>query len=214
MADQYASPEEELYAAVLRQSLHREILYKTLGYCFEERTLQDVEHEIASYREFGTALQSQYFMVQVLVRHGGLECIQYDAQGKVVTAADIAHLDEDEVDDLVETLSFKTTEIGRAFYNAHKPEDRIAELFDNEPQRVATYKELLRYCASSAHPYTDIAALLKDRDILRIYEDDGRYLDIQPSVFVDKLERAGAMEWTRADGWITTDAGKAAASAA
>ena len=195
---------EDLEAAVLRQSLHREILYKTLGYCQEGRTLAEIEEEIASYPEFETALQSQFFMVQVLVRHGGLECV---GDGQTINAENLANLDDDEFESLAAEATFTTTETGMSYYNAHRPEDRLSQLFEDEAERADTYREIMEYCATQTHPYTDIAELLDGREIMTVWEDDGRYLNLQASVFLDKLERAGGMYWTRADGWATSEDG-------
>ncbi len=110
--------EEKLAAlntCVMRHPLNREILYKALAFCGQERLLNEAEDYIASLPQFELATQNQYYMLMSLVRAHGLEFIERDDDGNIVTAAMKEGLTEDEADDLVATWSFKTTEVGDAF---------------------------------------------------------------------------------------------------
>ena len=62
---------ELLEDALTRQSLHREVLYKTLALCQERRELSAVEAAMAAFPEFAEATQSQYHLISVLVDAGG-----------------------------------------------------------------------------------------------------------------------------------------------
>lgn len=190
--------------AVCRQSLHREIEYKILRFCEERRDLRVIEEEVAGYPEFAHAVQSQYHMICALEDAGGLRRIELDENGVEVAPEQKEGLTEDEVDDLVASYSFETTEVGRAFVEQHAPRARLIELLDLVPARRDTYVEVLEYCREP-RSYHDFESLLAGRDILRI-GPNGTHEAIQPSVFLDKLERAGAIVWD--GGWKLTEGGE------
>ncbi len=190
--------------AVCRQSLHREIEYKILQFCEERRDLHVIEEEVAGYPEFAHAVQSQYHLICALEDAGGMRRIELDENGAEVSSERKAGLTEDEVDDLVASYSFETTEVGRAFVAQHAPRARLIELLDLVPARRETYVEVLEFCREP-RGYHDIETLLAGRDILR-FGPDGTEETIQPSVFLDKLERAGAIVWD--GGWRLTEGGE------
>lgn len=193
--------------AVTRQSLHREILYRTLGFCLQRHELREVEEMIAACPEFAKATLSQYHLVQVLVKARGLTELMMDEEGNVVTTEQLDGLTEDEADDLVAFYAYETTEAGRAFYRQHDPLKRLTELFANEPNRAETYRELLALCSEETPSYNDINTLLAHRDVLYMDVPDGAR-KIQPSVFLDRLERAGGLVYEKGSGWKTTEKGR------
>lgn len=200
--------EEKLAAlnrTVMRHPLNREILYKTLAFCETERPLREAEDFIAALPQFNLATQNQYYLLTSLVRAHGLELVERDEAGEPVTAAQKEGLTEDEVDDLVAAISFKTTEVGAYFVEYNRPQSRLVDLLGLDPGRAHTYRELLEYVAGQARPYRDIEAFLDGRPALQTVID-GRPETMQPSVFVDKLERAGALVWK--NGWTLTEEGR------
>lgn len=200
--------EEKLAAlnrTVMRHPLNREILYKTLAFCETERPLREAEDFIAALPQFNLATQNQYYLLTSLAKAHGLELIERDETGESVTAAQKEGLTEDEVDDLVAAISFKTTEVGAYFVEYNRPQARLVDLLSLDPGRADTYRELLEYVAAEARPYRDIEAFLDGRPALQTVID-GRPEKMQPSVFVDKLERAGALVWK--DGWTLTEEGR------
>lgn len=203
------SPDEQLAVleeAVTKHPLNREALYKLLAYCLQERRLEDVEATVASWPAFATATQNQYRMAETLVRAHGLVRVERDAEGAVVAPERIAGLDEDARDDLVASLSYKTTDAGARFVEQHRPRARLVELLQLAPERADTYLELLAYIAAEPRSYGDVARLLAGRPVLETVIDGTRHT-MQPSVFLDKLERAGALVWK--DGWSLTEEGEA-----
>lgn len=200
--------EEKLAAlnrTVMRHPLNREILYKTLAFCAEERPLREAEDFIAGLPQFNLATQNQYYLITSLAKAYGLELIERDEAGERVTATQKEGLTEDEVDDLVAAISFKTTEVGAYFVEYNKPSARLVDLLSLDPTRADTYRDLLEFVAAEARPYRDIEAFLDGRPALQTVID-GRAEVMQPSVFVDKLERAGALVWK--DGWTLTEEGR------
>lgn len=196
----------DLERAVTRHPLHREILYRTLAFCEQRRELTAIEGEIASYPEFRRATQDQYHLVEMLEHTGGLTRTPLDAEGADVTPERLEGLSEDEADDLVATYAFQTTDVGCALVEQHTPRARLIELMGLVPERADTYAELMSYIEEKPRTYADICSLLKGRPALIRLADDGEPQEMQPSVFLDKLEQAGGVEWN--DGWVLTDEGR------
>lgn len=200
--------EEKLAAlnmVVMRHPLNREVLYKALAFCAEERPLREAEDYIASIPQFEMATQNQFYMLTSLVRAYGLEMIERDEEGNRVLPEQKEGLSEDEVDDLVASYSFKTTEVGDYFVAYNRPAARLVELLHLVPERAETYIELLEFVDGDARSYPEIEKLLSGRPVLETIIDGNRET-MQPSVFVDKLERAGALVWK--EGWTLTEEGR------
>ena len=87
----------------------------------------------------------------------------------------------------------------------NRPSARLVDLLHLAPERAETYIELLEFVDVDARSYPEIEALLSGRPVLEIIIDGNRET-MQPSVFVDKLERAGALVWK--DGWTLTEEGR------
>ena len=111
--------EGRVRAVVMKQTLHRDILSKTLGFCREQRALTDVEDEIATYPEFQCATQDQYHLIGFLVDAGGLDQLEVDVDGEVVCEERKAGLTEDEMDNLVVSYSFVTTAAGLVVFGSN-----------------------------------------------------------------------------------------------
>lgn len=192
--------------AIARSSLHREILYKTLVFCIERRGLSEVEAEIATYPEFKLATQAPYHLIRVLEETGGLDRIEHDEMGAIVTSEQREGLTEDEIDDLVWSYSFETTALGRAVIKRHESRTRIFELLDIVPERKGTYIEVMRFCQEEPRTYKEIEEFFAGRDDALFATFNGQQQSIQPSVFLDKLEKAAGVVWD--EGWILTQGGE------
>ncbi len=194
-----------LETAVNRQSLHREIHYKTLMICQECRSLGYLEDEIASYPEFRHATLDQYHLIDALVQAGGLRRIELDREGIPLTPERTVDLSAEEIEDLIVSCEFETIDVGTAFVTYYSPYERIQELFEDIPERYNTYIELMDFCAEEPRTYTEIEELLNNQTALT---QEMRFMQqpVQPSVFVDKLEGAAGIIWN--GGWILTDEGR------
>ena len=204
-----AAPEQRTFdekLAKLEETLNREALYRLLAYCAEERTLDDVERTMETWPAYKSATQNQYRLAEHLVRAGGLAKLERDANGALIAQEDKAGLDEDAVDDLVHAVSYRTTDVGARFVEQHRPQARLVELLQLAPERADVYRELLEFTAKKPRTYGDIAELLRDRPVLETVIAGVRHT-MQPSVFVDKLERSGALVWN--EGWRLTEEGEA-----
>lgn len=201
----YDQKYDKLGMAVTKHSLNRDPMYQALVYCLEERPLREVEDYIASLPSFARSTMNQYYMLQVLVRAYGMEMIERDIEGNVVLPEQKEGLTEDEIDDLVYAFSFKTTDLGRDFVEQNSAQSRMAALLDYKPERKETYIELLEFIAEQPRSYDEVKELLTGRPILEVVID-GTHQTMQPSVFVDKLDRAGAIAWNK--GWNLTNEGR------
>lgn len=195
----------EIEKVITRQSLHREILYKTLAFCQERRSAREVEEEIAAYPEFKSATQNQYFLMNSLVEAGGLSRSFVDCDGVGLDWEALEDASDDEIDALVSDEVYETTEAGRRIVALHEPSARLRELMDEELERSAVYREILAFCAGSARSYREISDLLAGRDVLMRVRD-GVPERIQPSVLIDRLNVCGGIIWD--GGWSTTREGK------
>lgn len=124
----------ELNRTVMRHPLNREILYKTLAFCAEERPLREAEDFIAALPQFERATQNQFYMLMSLVRSYGLDMIERDEDGNRVLPEQKEGLSEDEVDDLVAEISFKSTDVGDWFVDYNKPSARLVDAYGT-PER-------------------------------------------------------------------------------
>lgn len=194
------------------RSSHREILRKILDFCRERRELGEVERQVQSYPEFAYAAQNPYRMIVYLVDCGGLRKLDLDEQGDVITTERTQGLTEDEIDDLILTYAFETTDAGKAVADELAPKSRLGKLLSAMPERAQTYLDVLQFC-SEPQSMTAIDKLLGARDLSALKSlNTGSSVTLKPSVFVDKLERAGGIVWK--DGWVITDAGRAYLEAA
>lgn len=196
--------------AVMRHPLNREILYSILGYCETERPLVDIEDYIMTLPQFKNATQNQYRMIKVLEKAYGLTCIECDEFGQTIDPAIKEGMTEDEIDDLVAAQLYQTTDVGTHFVEQHKPQARIIELLDLVPERADTYHDILAFINETPRSYNEITQFLDGCPTLETVID-GKRVTMQPSVFLDKLERSGALVW---DGkWTLTKEGGESLSA-
>ncbi|MDK7724344.1 hypothetical protein QP551_06505 [Slackia exigua] len=203
-----SSPEEKkraLSRLITRQPLNRELMMRILSFCSEERTIADIDEFVAQFPEADRATENPAYMTKSLAREGGLSVVEHAADGRVVAPEEKDGLTEDEVDDLVASVGYLVTDTGRAVAAEHSPAARLADLMGARPDRAETFEELLRFVKEEPRSYDDIKSLLAGRPVLETVIN-GRTEAVQPSVFVDKLERAGVLAWDK--GWKLTEEGR------
>lgn len=197
-----------LSEAVLREPLQREIKYRILSFCRSARKLEEIEAEVAQMPQFKTAAQNQYRMVETLENAGGLRRIELDSSGEEIDPELKARISEDEASDLVADVLFETTAEGLRFVDEYSPARRFERLLADEPNRKAPFFAVLEFCKGHERPFSQIVGFLRDEG----YSQPGfGTAGTQPSVFLDRLERSGLIEWD--DGWITTKEGEDCLSA-
>ena len=201
------SDKDKLYIleeTVTRHPLNRELMYKILAHCAQEYPLECLEKTIATWPEFNSSTQNQYHLLETLTKAYGLQKYEYDENGVVVTSDSISELNDDEIDELIYETRYLTTDTGQLFVQKHHPRARIVELLSLAPERTDVYIELLEYISEEPRTYNQIKQLLGNHPALEIYIE-GQSQVMQPSVFVDKLERAGALVWDK--GWCLSEEG-------
>ena len=187
---------------------HRELLYKTLDFCDEERRFEEAEAFIEAQPERAQALQAPYTLVRCLVDAGGLALVRRDAAGNALddggdagADADAAHLAA-EPREAFRTV--RTTPAGRAAVERLAPERRIAACVPAGPARRDAFAAVLAFCEQprtldavkqllANHPALEPSARTAGQRLHAVY-------------FIDRLSEAGGLVWDRA--WVTTDAGK------
>jgi len=199
-----ADPLAALDAVVRRNPLNREIHFKTLAFCCQRRLLPEVEDFIAACPEFSSTDQSPYFLLQFLLKGNGLDSFEVDAAGQVIRPEQKEGLSEDEIDDLVAQYAYETNAVGRQYIKLNSPQNRLLELLNVTPEYYDTYIEVLGFLTEK-RSLASVDTLLRGRQVLMVNRDpDDR--PIQPSVFIDKLERAGGIFWEK--GWQITPEGR------
>ena len=193
--------------AVTRNPLQRELFYKVLSFCQESKPLREIEQMVMALPDFERTSTNAYHFIAVMENAGGLERFELDDEGDVVDDARKAGLTEDEVDDLVAEYAFMTTPAGQAVVEQHTPRARIIELLGLVPERRDTYIELMEFLAEEPRTYNEVTQLLDGRDVLWHLDSKGNPELMQPSVFLDKLHSAAAIEWHQ--GWQLSEEGHA-----
>jgi hypothetical protein len=191
---------------LLSNNLNRPTLYRILAATATgPMPLFELEELILALPEFKKATQPPYFLIEWLVNTEALSFTEVDAEGMPITDERREGKTEDEIDDLIEDMIIETTDVGREALRAFDPQQRLAALLQDHPDRLDTYLEVLEFL-DEKHSYTEIDRLLRNRPVLM----SGRALDdrpMQPSVFVDKLASAGGIIYD--EGWIITPEGRA-----
>ncbi len=193
--------------AVTRNPLQRELFYKVLSFCQESKPLREIEQMVMALPGFERTSANAYHFIAVMENAGGLERFELDDEGDVVDDARKAGLTEDEIDDLVAEYAFMTTPAGQAVVEQHTPRARIIELLGLVPERRDTYIELMEFLAEEPRTYNEVTQLLDGRDVLWHLDSKGNPKLMQPSVFLDKLHDAAAIEWHQ--GWQLSEEGHA-----
>ena len=137
--------EQKLRWAVTRQPLLREIMYKIMDLCRTETELHDLEDAVDGFPEYAIIRQSALSIADILVKNHGLEVIERDGEGNVVLPEQKEGLTEDEVDDLVATINYRTTSFGEDYVRANRPAVRLEQMLNLNPERRETYAEVLQF---------------------------------------------------------------------
>ncbi|QOS69659.1 hypothetical protein GS424_007435 [Eggerthella guodeyinii] len=201
---------ERLVRFMQFEPLIRELDYQILVSCAERVGLSELEERIASWPAFKAATRDQFALITELANHHGLELFELDEAGNPVLEADKAGLTENEVDDLVAGFAYRITAVGKEAAERLDPERRFRALLDDAPARRDAYLSIVGFLRDK-HSFADVDAFLRGQAVVGLSREAGDG-GVQPSVFVDKLERAGALFYD--GGWQATEAGlKVAADA-
>ncbi len=196
---------EALLDLIEHEPRARELYVRTLELCKERRDLPEVEHAIQGWPQFALAARSPYALVRDLVELGGLDWVELDDEGLEVTPERKEGLTPDEADDLVAGYAVQTTADGADAAEQMAPASRLERLCAAQPERSWAFAEVLGFC-EEPRSYAEVAEHLRAcgaTDSLRATNGQA----LQPSYFLDMLERAGALVWDGA--WKAQEAGLA-----
>ena len=203
---------DAVVSCVCAQNPLREVLYKLLVHCTEQRSFHEVEEFLAKQDEcvYSHVEQTPHALIFMLVDTDGLERISLDAQGNALDEAYLATLSEDEADDLVASYALITTEAGRAAAALLDPARRLRARIAEHPHRTETYRKVLALCAQSPQTLPQIEQFFKDTPGLAL-DQVTSYHTLSPDYYVDRLEKCGVIVWRGA--WCVTQAGVEALAA-
>ena len=192
-----------------RRTTFRDILYGLLGFCETEQPYEQIEPYVEGFVEFHRNRQSPRRYVQMLLRTGALEEIELNQDGEPLTEEAKAKaveegLDPEDLDTLVYDWRVVATDAGRAARDRFSPVSRIEELIGADPEREEAFLRIMEFCLEPRY-MGQIADAFAGKPFLGI--DEENRLPRQPSAYIEKLDRAGAVKW---DGqhWSITEQGE------
>lgn len=198
----------EIVDCVCKHPRHRELLYKTLSHCTEERTLADVEEWIERQPEYASALQDASALVKSLSEHRGVLVVTRDEEGNPLSEEDLLTMtqqgERERVAAALSGRTIATTPQGKAAVSLLSPERRIDAFARKIPGRRNAFVELLEFC-KTPRTLGEVNALFENSPYLDPTEQSGRQR-LRPAYFLDRMEEAGGLVWDKA--WVTTEAGK------
>ncbi|MEI3232069.1 MAG: hypothetical protein V8S24_13075 [Gordonibacter pamelaeae] len=205
-------PAEEAIAHVVdcicNHPRHRELLYKALAFCDEERDESEVESYLQTQPEQAQALQTPYALVRSLVAAGGLAQTRYDAPAPCSTARAGPSWPPKGSTTTPQPRSRRrtvtTTPAGHAAVALLDPERRIAACVNAGPARRDAFVRLLEHCREP-RSLDSVKQLLDEHPALEPTARSGGQR-LHAVYFIDRLNEVGGLVW---DGsWVTTEAGK------
>lgn len=185
----------------------REILRWTLGRCEGSWVeLSTLEAEIVELPEYNEACPEPFFVMQWLVDAGCLESIDVDESGSPVDRAAMIEsgATEDDIDDIIASYAYRTTEAGSAIDASFAPSARLAALVSEHPEAREAILEVIAFL-TSGHTLGEIAVYMKDS--LGIDQTDMAKGWANPISIVNKLSDAGVITFVN-HVWETTDEGR------
>lgn len=195
-----------LKAAVLRNPTNRAFYLAILELCLEEpRELSDLETRVSELPEFNENTQNSYRLISYLERQGGLDRLDLDQSGRVVDDSRKKGLSEDEIDDLVVSYAFVTTEEGTAVINELDPTKLTTELIENDPARASSFHTLLAYLAEQPRSYPEIESFCAKSELV-LTEQHTSGVTPRASILLGKLEQSGAVCFNGR--WMLTEGGR------
>ncbi|MFR1168704.1 MAG: hypothetical protein ACLSDQ_14720 [Adlercreutzia equolifaciens] len=193
---------EALLDLMKRNPLQREIYLQVIEFCETRRALAEAEAMVASCPGFSLTAQTPFRLIANVVDNGGIHWYEVDAAGSVITEERKAGLTDDE-DDLVGLRSGNLRRGAKAC-ELMAPERRLRDGSIRRPSVSARVWTSSTPAASRSPKATDVCG---NSGAELVSASSGRPL--QPSYFVDMLERCGGLVWDK--GWKATGKGSALA---
>ena len=201
-------PAERIAEVMSSVGLQRRTLLDILEACQMPAPASKVESVVAESQRFNRSVLDAYNLCRSLEEAGALE--RTDAEGanlveengkpEEIIIGDAVYLKPKKPDDTFWCI----TEAGATYLAADDPRGRLQAAFEEHPEHLPVYINVLQFLADHAEEGVTVAQLggVVDHDPLvqkpRFYAGH----------FVDRLERAEALQWR--DKWFITELGKSA----
>lgn len=209
----YQATDEAAIASVIdclcNHPRHREILYKTIVFCEQERTENETLDFIEQQPEYASALQESFTMLAALEKRGAVTLRDFDSESKLMDNAYRQNLRDSGLDDdaIAARRAYSTVRssaAGLAGAHLFSPHARMLACMRTTPPRKDALLSLLGFC-ETPRTLAEINDLLQSHPALSAPEEDERAP--QASYFIDRLAEAGGIVWDKA--WLTTNEGHA-----
>ncbi|MDR0842551.1 MAG: hypothetical protein LBP68_03925 [Acidobacteriota bacterium] len=164
---------ERIQKRIAAEPVYRLLLPRLLAFCAEPRSGKEIRDAMQDLPEMRTALHTPEMLLTWMVEVGAI------AGHKRDTAATL----------------WQTTEAGMAAIAGDDPAERLRRLLEEEAVYGDIYRRVLEFC-TDGRTLSEIEALLRAHPALENPK-------VFPAYLVDRLEFAGALEWT-GDKWQTT----------
>jgi len=127
-----------------------------------------------------------------------------NAEAQVSTNAEELESENAE-EQVAKSRGYLVSDLGKRYIDENSPDQRLVQLFKASESRNQAYTNVLKFLNTEKKTYKALEMLLVDDSAL-LSEAQVFGIDIKPSVFIDRLERAGGIVWD--DGWTITKAGR------
>ena len=168
---------EKILKRITAEPAYRLILPRLLAFCSEPKSVQEIHEELMYFPEMRTAAHNPKMLLKWMIEAGAIA--RYSKEG-------------------AETALWFTTEAGLDAIAANNPAERLRRLLEDEPAYVDIYKKILDFCSMERS--------MPEIEYLLIAHPGLQNPKVYPSYLVDRLEFAGAIEWTGK--WRVTETGK------
>lgn len=203
--DNGETAEERIDALFAQMPTFHKMLFTIMGTCASPLPTADLEEVIAEMKRHHHSVYEPLTLCNLLERAGAIA--QTDENG-----TPLAEVEQEPLRVEVEGVEYwrvapapevfwSLTEAGAAKLDSYRPMEMIAALYETEPQYGAIFTTCLELCArDGGASLREIGDVVDDEPVL---QNPKRYA----MYFIDKLEHAGAVEWTGQ--WSATEHGRA-----
>ena len=178
VANEVVTP-ETIMKKIDSDYVYRLILQRLLAFCSEPKSSNEIHEELMYFPD---------------MRQKGAHTPETLLTWMIDAGAVAEHMEEG-----AETKRWLTTEAGMEAIAAHDPSERLRRLLEEEPGYVDIYRMILEFCSEERS--------LDEIERILIAHPGLKSPQVYPSYLVERLEFAGALEWTGGV-WHITETGK------
>ena len=202
--DNAESADERIATLFDRMAVHKRVLMNMLEMCQSPVSSDELIESTAQLQKHHHSVYTPLTFCNLLERAGAV--IKTDENGTSLEEVEQEPLrvERDGVEYWAVAPSpevfWCATDEGRAYYAAYQPLEQIRQVFAAEPHYKEIFTTVLNLCSVEGGTQVKAVGDVVDDDPL--VQKPRRYA----MYFIDKLERAGALDWQGS--WVITDAGK------